>query len=302
MERLLLSCRLTVLDKCLGCLCLQVDEKSLNEFTFLMLDRAAMSIAQISLRNRTIEERKQNNEDKFIRNLLNGRDVNQDDIQTYLPTTSRNMHYRVFVIQVKTPENLLDEEEWEEIKLQRAMMVRTLFKRNGFFPAVSSTKSGVAIIASFIAEDQLKQKHDRFLQVIQQISNFKENTYLNGNDCLFGLSKVYADISDIPKGYEEATKVIQTKENGIADTYFYEDLGAFRLLLLLKDHDYLESYVHDYLGELLEHNAKTDSNLFETLCAYLACGGSKKETAERLFIVRQTLYHRLEKLESILRH
>ena len=132
-----------------------------------MLDRAAMSIAQISLRNRTIEERKQNNEDKFIRNLLNGRDVNQDDIHTYLPTTSRNMHYRVFVIQVrKHPRSLLDEEEWEEIKLQRAMMVRTLFKRNGFFPAVSSTKSGVAIIASFIAEDQLKQKHDRFLQAI----------------------------------------------------------------------------------------------------------------------------------------
>ena len=43
-----------------------------------------------------------------------------------------------------------------------------------------------------------------------------------------------------------------------------------------------------------------DSNLFETLCVYLECGGSKKETADRLFIVRQTLYHRIEKLELLL--
>ena len=43
-----------------------------------------------------------------------------------------------------------------------------------------------------------------------------------------------------------------------------------------------------------------DSTLFETFRVYLACNGSKKDTADQLFIVRQTLYHRLEKLESLL--
>lgn len=33
---------------------------------------------------------------------------------------------------------------------------------------------------------------------------------------------------------------------------------------------------------------------------YLACNGSKKETAERLFVVRQTLYHRIQKLQQLL--
>lgn len=33
---------------------------------------------------------------------------------------------------------------------------------------------------------------------------------------------------------------------------------------------------------------------------YLQCHGLKKETAEKLFIVRQTLYHRLEKIEQII--
>jgi purine catabolism regulator len=34
----------------------------------------------------------------------------------------------------------------------------------------------------------------------------------------------------------------------------------------------------------------------------LACNGSKQETAKQLYIVRQTLYHRLEKIEEILGH
>jgi PucR family transcriptional regulator, purine catabolism regulatory protein len=40
--------------------------------------------------------------------------------------------------------------------------------------------------------------------------------------------------------------------------------------------------------------------LMETLKIYLACNGSKKETAKKLFVVRQTLYHRIQKLETLL--
>jgi purine catabolism regulator len=38
----------------------------------------------------------------------------------------------------------------------------------------------------------------------------------------------------------------------------------------------------------------------ETLKMYLACNGSKQETAKKLFVVRQTMYHRIEKLETLL--
>ena len=44
---------------------------------FSLLDRAALAITQILLRNRTIEERKQKMEDEFVRNLLNGEILNR---------------------------------------------------------------------------------------------------------------------------------------------------------------------------------------------------------------------------------
>ena len=269
-------------------------------FPFLILDRAALAITQILLRNRTIEERKQNNEDEFVRNLLSGRAFEQDDLQTYLPSISRNTYFRIFIIQMKTLETNLGEEEWEEIKLQRSMMIRSLFKRNGFFPAVSSNKSEIVIIASFIAADHLIDETDRFSQIIEHIVNIKDNTFIDGTRCTFGVSTVYKEFPNAKKGYKEAGEVLKMHESGITESYFYEDLGIYRLLLLVENNGYLETYVQDYLSAVFDYDQKMDSNLFETLCVYLECGGSKKETADRLFIVRQTLYHRLEKLESLL--
>jgi PucR family transcriptional regulator, purine catabolism regulatory protein len=283
-----------------GYLCLQIKTPMAKDFLFLLLDRAALAIAQILLRNRTIEERKQNMEDELVRNLLHGREYEQEDIHSYLPTPSRNMHFRVFIIHLDFPEINLSEEDWEEIKLQRSMMIRSLFKRNGFFPAVSTRKNEIAVIASFIAADHLKKETDRFSQIITHISNIEENNFIEGCKCNFGVSTVYDDISDAMTGYEEASKVLELHESQITKTNFYENLGIYRLLLFLKESNYLEKYVNEYLSPVLDYDRETAGNLFETLTVYLKCSGSKKETSDRLFIVRQTLYHRLERLETLL--
>ncbi|OMC79976.1 PucR family transcriptional regulator [Viridibacillus sp. FSL H8-0123] len=283
-----------------GHLCLQVQQPLSNEFFFLILDRAALAIAQILLRNRTIQERKQNMEDELVQNLIKGRDYEQDDVQTYLPAASRNMYFRIFVMQLNSEEINIVEEDWEELKLQRSMLVRSIFKRHGFFPAVSSKRSEIVVIASFIAADHLKEKTDRFDQIIQSIKDMKDTSTFCGNECKFGVSRVYKDIAQVKEGYVEAKKAITLKKSDIVNTYFYNDLGINRLLLLLIESKQLENYVHDYLDVILSYDKKYESDLFTTLCIYLECNGVKNETADRLFIVRQTLYNRLEKLETLL--
>ena len=56
----------------------------------------------------------------------------------------------------------------------------------------------------------------------------------------------------------------------------------------------------DKIEKLNEYDSKHNSNLLQTLDIYFQCNGLKKEMAEKLFIVRQTLYHRLEKIEQII--
>jgi purine catabolism regulator len=62
----------------------------------------------------------------------------------------------------------------------------------------------------------------------------------------------------------------------------------------------LQEFVMEYLEPVIVHDQKNNGKLLETLKVYLSCNGSKKETANQLFIVRQTLYHRIQKLEALL--
>ncbi|MHA6260937.1 PucR family transcriptional regulator [Sporosarcina sp. CAU 1771] len=289
-----------VLGQIWGYLCLQTKHPVANEFLFLILDRAALAIAQILLRNQTIEERKQNLEDKFVRTIVSGREYEQDDLHSYLPPPSRNMHFRMFIIQLNSQEFNFSEEEWDEVKLQRSMIVRSLFKQQGFFPTVSARRNEIVVIASFIAADYLKKDHSRFLQIQQTVLQMKASNFIQGSSCKFGISMVYTNVSDIPRSYDEARKVLELHDSGILQSDFYEKAGIYRLLLPLKEANLLEIYCKSYLDEVFEYDRKMGANLFETLSVLLECSGSKKETSDRLFIVRQTLYHRIDRLESIL--
>jgi hypothetical protein len=84
-----------------------------------------------------------------------------------------------------------------------------------------------------------------------------------------------------------------------SDSVIYEELHFEKLLISMEENDLLD-WIYEYLMPLIEYDQKNDSNLLFTLYIYLQCLGNKKEAASRLFIVRQTLYHRLEKLEEFL--
>ena len=62
----------------------------------------------------------------------------------------------------------------------------------------------------------------------------------------------------------------------------------------------LESFVHRRLGPVIEHDAARKAKLLPTLEAYCMHGGRKAETARALHMERQSLYHRLERIETLL--
>ncbi|WP_373895520.1 PucR family transcriptional regulator [Virgibacillus sp. CBA3643] len=282
-----------------GYLCLQAEEDNLQDFLFSVMDRASVAIAQIMLRNRTIEERKQNIEDKMVRNLLHGKEYDPDEMQTIFPSTLKDFNYRIMLIQTDQPETNTDEEDWNEIKLQQSVMFRSLFKQHGFYPAISIGKNDIAIITSFQVKNDSDRAITKFSQVVQSITDIRAKNIFDGNTCIFGISNVYKDISALMTGYQEAKRVLFLQGANISSSIFYENIGIYRILLKQQD-AYLKSYINDYLSPLIRYDQETKSELLRTLEVYLNLQGSKKEAADQLFIVRQTLYHRLRKMEELL--
>jgi PucR family transcriptional regulator, purine catabolism regulatory protein len=73
-----------------------------------------------------------------------------------------------------------------------------------------------------------------------------------------------------------------------------------RLLRSLRDVRQVGVFVERRLAPLLEHDRTRSFQLVETLRVYLAHNGHKATTARALNVNRQTLYHRLERIEEIL--
>jgi hypothetical protein len=82
----------------------------------------------------------------------------------------------------------------------------------------------------------------------------------------------------------------------------YSSLGADRLILLL-DRDSpseLSDYVKSTLGPLLDHDARSGVQFGPTLTAFLQHGARLRDTASSLYIHRNTLAYRLQRIEAIL--
>lgn len=282
-----------------GYLCMRSALPQPNDYTLLNLERATMSIAQILMRNRMIQERQQSREDEFILALIQGDPIDLQYYQSYLPMESRNLFYRVVVFNMLDYANTFSEEDWQEIQLQNVMFVRSIIKKLGFFPTVSVRQHEIIILAFYIAADDMKENREPFNQAIQQIIARKTPQLFEQITLTFGISNVYQSINSIQQGYKEAKTTIQMQHNELASSIYYKDLGVYRLLLH-QDHAALLQYVKDYLQEILLIDQKNGNDLYQTLCVYLACNGAKNDTAEQLFIVRQTLYKRIERLENIL--
>ncbi|WP_110208352.1 helix-turn-helix domain-containing protein [Nocardioides daejeonensis] len=77
------------------------------------------------------------------------------------------------------------------------------------------------------------------------------------------------------------------------------DLALQQLLSSLPD-SRLDRFVADQIGLLVDHDRQHAGSLVRTLDALLRAGGSKQTAATELGVRRQTLYARLERLESLL--
>lgn len=81
---------------------------------------------------------------------------------------------------------------------------------------------------------------------------------------------------------------------------FYDDMHLEKVLFPILQDEQLSLLIEEYLKPVIKYDEANQSNLLKTLQTFLLCKCNKKETAERLFIVRQTLYHRLQKIRELI--
>lgn len=166
---------------------------------------------------------------------------------------------------------------------------------------VQRSDSVVAIIpASAGRYDDKRQCSRKKIQSLVQKIAAAINTTAGDVTVTIGVSTVVNDAAAIGEVYQRLRQMMRLarKINGAGQIVYWEDAQVYMMLGELGDT--LEEFYQSTLGELENPGVKNREELLETLRVYLDCQGNSVAAAKKLYIHRNTLRYRLDRIEQIL--
>jgi purine catabolism regulator len=113
-----------------------------------------------------------------------------------------------------------------------------------------------------------------------------------------GVGLPVTDLSKWRDSFRQAGQALEMSRRLQAkQTLYFPDLSVNRLLLQLENHPELSAFKDEILGLLLDYDSK--EQLIQTLEAYFEHHGNLSQAADSLFIHRNTLIYRMERIAEI---
>ncbi len=113
-----------------------------------------------------------------------------------------------------------------------------------------------------------------------------------------GVGRTAGEFEDWRDSHREATQALSMALRlGERVPLFFGDLSVYRLLFQLERSPELEAFCREVLGPLMDYEGAGD--LLETLEAFCERLGNLSQTAEKLFIHRNSLLYRMERIHQI---
>ncbi|MBP2643142.1 MAG: pucR [Firmicutes bacterium] len=115
-----------------------------------------------------------------------------------------------------------------------------------------------------------------------------------------GIGSDFSDLKFAKSSYKQARLALKYadfshSQNGV---HRYSDIGVYKLLLDLESR-VLEDFFQESLGGLIEYDNEHNAELLPTLSEYLKQNCNAVQTAQKLFIHKNTLTYRIKKIEKI---
>ncbi|OLS03108.1 PucR family transcriptional regulator [Tissierella creatinophila] len=120
----------------------------------------------------------------------------------------------------------------------------------------------------------------------------------------FGFSRAYMKLEELSKAYEEALFSISIGKKifmGIENIFNYNDLLVYHLLYDQKDNNIIKRLYYNTIFPIKTYDLEKKDVLLDTLIHLISNDFNYTITADELFIHRNTLYQRLNKIESIIK-
>jgi len=270
--------------------------REINEFDHLLLDRTTTALAQQLLRDLVVEEKQRMKEAEWLLDWLDGQH-SEDEINEYLSYHHVNMKQNGGVVCVC---KLTTNKQSKNIdNTYFKLLFRTVFEQYGFYTYCTEVRYQLVFI--LVNQRDAVNWKQRMIDGFARFEN-NQSSKPEMSSVSFGVGKFVEQLSELDISYRSAkeTLVLQNSLPQESKSHFYDDLHLYHIISMMNKHGDLNEMITEHLKSIIDYDKKHHGRLMITLKTYLMSNGSKKETAKKLYIVRQTLYHRIEKLETLL--
>lgn len=291
---------LKIPQKNLGFLCLILEDK--GEEVQLVDELANVVIPHIIINMLTYHKGQiiyKKTKDEFIHNLLYGLYQDKNFIKAQGDKLQLKYNQRLFV--------------W-------ILKIHSIKDTNDKFPLEATTPNNIINKALNIAKSRYPEDYSiidsKGIIFIQkkddtpdpiQIKNFSKliqqlELYIPEYKFSIGISRYYESIDQLKYAYNDAVFSLKIGSNIFKDTkniYPYNDLIIYHLIDSLEDNPIIERIYNITIKKIIKYDEENNTVLLETLKILIDHNFKITETADTMFVHRNTLYKRMDRLADV---
>ncbi len=275
--------RIRVENKVVGNLVLLECNKKIKEEDFVLLELISSIISKELKKKRFYQNTKNTLKEEIIYDLLENNLKDEKILQERLNLSSLIIHKYICIYTI----------DISKYKLKHSIYERFLESQiSKFFPQgyLIYYKNHLVVINT--------QKDFYILE--EKIQNLKK--FLSENNLTMGVSNKFTSLIMSNIFYNQALesltigKILNKNEN-----YFqYNDIQPYVFIYRLRDQISLEDLANNELNLIREYDEKNQTDLYNTLFAYLKNNHNINKTSNEIHIHRNTLRYRLNKISELL--
>lgn len=220
--------------------------------------------------------------ENLIIDLLNNYIKQEDVLLERIKSTNLNLSKNLYLMTIKLPKG-------------NTIHHLTDYIRDYIENLIPNSKS-VFYEENIIIIIDLKNKKTLSKGTLDKLKIFLIDNYL----CA-AISSNFSTLLEVKKYYNQSVsllhlgKIIDNQNN----LFIFNEMKIYHLLNSVYEHENLIDYCNPALKKLLKYDKQNGTNYYDTLYVYLANDRNLRNTADKLFIHRNTMAYRLSKIEKI---
>lgn len=154
----------------------------------------------------------------------------------------------------------------------------------------------IVVFQAVKSAEDMESAHELGRRLIEQV----DSEFLGAN-VFVGLSGPAPTLVDWQQTYEESLQAMQLAQrlkisNQVVE---FKSLGVYKLLYELEGQQTVRRFADEIMRSLVDYDAQNRGSLVKTVEAYFNHHGNISQTAESLFVHRNTLLYRMERIQEL---